>query len=71
MKKIVETLKTRTWSPLEISLSFVIAALGGVIIGMLISPSGIRYFGCYNGNMTHNDSTEDSNNAEDLDTESL
>lgn len=44
---------------LELVLSIVVAFLGGIIIGSLVSPKGRRYIACYNGNNLNNNGNDE------------
>ncbi|MDO5154730.1 MAG: hypothetical protein Q4D51_02090 [Eubacteriales bacterium] len=64
MVNLLEKLEDRNWTGLELALSFVVAILSGVVLGVLLSPKGNRHYGCYNGNSNGNSSLEYFEEAE-------
>ena len=58
MRKLLEEMKNRDWNYSEICLSLLVAFLSGIIFGVLLSPKGNRYYGCFNGSTNLQDSED-------------
>ncbi len=61
MKKLMEVIEGREWTGLEFLLSIMTALLGGIVLGVLFSSKGDRYYGSFNGNtdLENDDDWED------------
>lgn len=49
MKELINEIKEREYTKLELALIGVCLLFGGIIIGIIASPKGERNYGSYNG----------------------